>query len=279
MRPVTCSVSGRAVVISVVLLVACWVAHHRAVSPAAAEPIVGYPPLRCEGGAVQQIYEPGMFVLIDGQGGTCLRAEGSCQLHITAGAIELTSCQECLRTEGSAEMTLIATGDIHCEAFGHGIRAEGASAVAVHAGGDCAIRSEAGDIHIEGDATVALDCQGAPLPGGAPLLTQDPLIHGHAAELRVTAARPGELVWFYLSLQGIGLGPCLPELGGLCLDLLPPVHHMGTATADPGGVATLIWTVPLWLPLIDVHTQAAVERGVGGAESVTTNTVTAPVLP
>jgi hypothetical protein len=279
MRHVACRARGRAVVVSALLLMAFCVAHYRAVIPADAEPVVGYPPVRCEGGAVQQINEPGRLVLIDGQGDTCLRAEGSCQLGLTAGAIELTNCQECIRTEGSAEVTLTATGDIRCAAFGHGIRAEGASAVAVHAGGNCAIHGEAGDIHLEGEATVALDCQGAPLPGGAPLLTQDPLIRGHATELRVTAARPGELVWFYVSLQGIGLGPCLPELGGLCLDLLSPVHHVGTATADPAGVATLIRTVPLWLPLIDVHTQAAVERGVGGAESVTTNTVTAPVLP
>jgi hypothetical protein len=213
------------------------------------------------------------------RGDSCLRAEGSCQLSLTAGAIGLTNCQECLRAEGNSEILLSATGDISCAAFGHGIRAEGTSAVAVHAGGNCAIHGEAGDIHMEGDATVELDCQGVLLPGGAPLLTQDPLIIGHATELQVTSARPGELVWFYLSFQGIGLGPCLPELGGLCVDLLPPVHHLGTATADPAGVATLIWTVPLWLPLIDVHTQAAVERGVGGAESVTTNTVTAPVLP
>jgi hypothetical protein len=259
MRHVAHPVRGKAIVISALLLVAFGLAHHRAVIPAQAEPVVGYPPVRCEGGAVQQIHEPGRLVWIDGQGDTCLRAEGSCELSLTAGAIELTNCQECIRAEGEAEVLLNADGDLRCAAFGPGIRAEGASAVAVHAGGTCTIRGEAGDIHIEGEATVDLDCQGAPPPGGTPLLTQDPLILGRVTEFRVTSARPGELVWFYGSFQDIGLGPCLPELGGLCLDLLPPVHHVGTATADPAGVATLIRTVPPELPLVDVHTQAAIE--------------------
>jgi hypothetical protein len=279
MRHTACTVRGRALVISGLLLVAFYMAHHRTAITAAAEPVVSYPPLRCEGGAVQQIHEPGILVLIDGQGETCLRAEGSCQLSITAGAIGLTNCRECIRAEGNAEVVLSATGDISCAAFGNGIRAEGASAVAVHAGGHCAFDGEAGDIHIEGDATVVVDCQGAPVPGGAPLLTQDPLIRGHAATFQATPALPCELVWFFVSLKGIGLGPCLPELGGLCLDLLPPVFRLGAAPADPAGVATLIRNIPTRMPLIDVHTQAAVERGVGGAESVTTNTVTAPILP
>jgi hypothetical protein len=278
MQHVLSTVRGRAVVLSFLLL-ACGVGHPRAVIPAAGEPVVSYPPLQCEGGAVQQIDEPGMFVLIDGQGDTCLRAEGSCQLRLTAGAIGLTNCQECIRAEGNSEVVLSATGDISCAAFGDGIRGEGSSAVAVHAGGHCAFDGETGDIHIEGEATVVVDCRGAPVPGGVPLLTQDPLIRGHAATFQATPASPGELVWFFVSLTDIGLGPCLPELGGLCLDLLPPVFQLGTATADPAGVATLIRTIPPWAPLIDVHTQATVERGVGGAELVTTNTVTAPILP
>src|SRR5919106_2070660 len=53
MRHVARLVSGRAVVMSVLLLVAFWVAHHRVVIPADAEPVVGYPPVRCEGEAVQ----------------------------------------------------------------------------------------------------------------------------------------------------------------------------------------------------------------------------------
>jgi hypothetical protein len=279
MRQVARTVRGRAVVMNVLLLVACCVAHHRTALPAAAEPVVGYSPLRCEGGSVQQIHEPGRLVLIDGQGDTCLRAEGSCQLSITAGAIGLVNCQECIRAEGNAEVLLSATGDISCVAFGHGIRAEGSSAVAVHAGGLCTLEGETGDLHREGEATVVVDCQGAPLLGGAPLLTQDPLIRGRVTAFQVTPAHPGELVWFFVSPTGIGLGPCLPELGGLCLDLLPPVFQLGAAAVDAAGTATLLLTVPPQVPLIDVHTQAAVERGVGGAESVSTTTVTAPILP
>ena len=279
MRHVARLVSGRAVVMSVLLLVAFWVAHHRVVIPADAEPVVGYPPVRCEGEAVQQVHEPGRLVLIDGRGGTCLRAEGSCQLSITAGTIGLTNCRECIRAEGKTEVVLSATGDVTCAASGHGIRAEGSSAVAVHAGGHCAVEGKAGDLRLEGEATVEVDCQGAPLPGGAPLLTQAPLLRGGVSEFQVTPAHPGELVWFFVSFQGIGLGPCLPELGGRCLDLLPPVVRLGAAPVDAAGTATLLLTVPPQAPLLDVHTQAAVERGVGGTESVTTTTVTAPILP
>ena len=75
------------------------------------------------------------------------------------------------------------------------------------------------------------------------------------------------------------MGPAVPALGGLHLSLIHPVRLLGSATANPSGVATLTGTVPAGAPLIEVHTQAVIQRGASGAESVKSNTKSAPILP
>lgn len=111
------------------------------------------------------------------------------------------------------------------------------------------------------------------------VLLHDRLVRGRTVELRVTGASPGERVYFGYSLQGIGPGPCLPGLGGLCLDLLPRVVPAGSAVADLAGTAVLSVTLPADLPTIEVHTQAVIRRGPGGEESVKTNSCSALIEP
>ncbi|TAH39449.1 MAG: hypothetical protein EYC70_01300 [Planctomycetota bacterium] len=105
----------------------------------------------------------------------------------------------------------------------------------------------------------------------------DDLVRGNPAELQVTGALGGETVWFLYSTAGTGSGPCPPQLGGLCLDLLAPVQTLGSAAADTGGTATFTGIVPAGAPLIAVHFQAVVRRGPGGADSAKTATVSATI--
>ena len=115
--------------------------------------------------------------------------------------------------------------------------------------------------------------------GGGFTLAQSPLQRGQPASFTASNARPGETVYFLYSLAGTGAGPCLAQLGGLCLDLLSPVVLLGSAAADPAGTAVLDLTVPPGAPLVAVHTQAVAQRGPGGSSSVKTNTVSAVILP
>lgn len=115
--------------------------------------------------------------------------------------------------------------------------------------------------------------------GGEVVLSQGALTRAEITEFRVTGANPGETAYFFASRRGVGPGPCWPEFGELCLDLVAPVKAIGTAAADSAGTAILARRIPPRAALITVHTQAIVQRGPGGAGSVKTNTVSAPVLP
>jgi len=108
-------------------------------------------------------------------------------------------------------------------------------------------------------------------------LTAGLLIRGMPSDLIARGAFSGETVHFLYSLQGTGSGPCPPQLGGLCLDILSPVRVAGSAVADATGKAVLRVTVPATAPLVDVHLQAVAQRGAGGAASVKSNTVTTPI--
>jgi hypothetical protein len=117
------------------------------------------------------------------------------------------------------------------------------------------------------------------LGAAGPVLDQTDLVRGRPANFRVRGAAPGERVHYLYSLSGTGAGPCPGVLGGLCLDLLSPVVLMGDATANGIGTAVFSRTVPSGAPLVSLHTQAVMKRGAGGANSVKTNTVSAPILP
>lgn len=99
-----------------------------------------------------------------------------------------------------------------------------------------------------------------PLPAMAgPVFYQGPLVSGEDALLTVTGVDAGASVSFAASTAGFGPGPCIPALGGLCLDIRNPVTDLGSATANGSGVASLQVPIPAGLPLgLWVHTQAVV---------------------
>jgi Fibronectin type III domain len=108
-----------------------------------------------------------------------------------------------------------------------------------------------------------------------PMLTQDPLTRGRAAQFRVMGAHAHEIVSFLFSLAGEGDGPCSQQLGGLCVNLLSP-SVFGEATADASGTAMLTCPIPADTPAgRTIAFQAVIRRGPGGANSVKTNTITA----
>jgi hypothetical protein len=116
-----------------------------------------------------------------------------------------------------------------------------------------------------------------PMVGQIPMLTLDPLTRGRESRFRVTGANSSEVVSFLFSIAGEGDGPCSPQLGGLCVDLVTP-WVFGEAEADAAGMATLTRTIPADTPVgHEIAVQAVIRRGPGGANSVKTNAITAKV--
>lgn len=178
-----------------------------------------------------------------------------------------------------------------CDGSGHG-EGElfvGATTVTTDAGGSAAFTSAssvpvpAGWV-VTATATDALTGDTSEFSACAPVteglaLTAGPLQRGQSVALTAQNALPQERVEFLLSLRGAGSGPCPPALGGLCLDLLPPLLRIGNATADAHGDAVLLVAVPPNAPLLTAHLQAVVLRGPGGADSMKSNVVSTPILP
>ena len=118
------------------------------------------------------------------------------------------------------------------------------------------------------------------LPQGwrTPILLQEPLRRGRAAQFWVTGVRPGEVVSFLFSDTGEGAGPCAVQLGGLCVDIIDPALF-GEAPADAGGTATVARTIPTETGRGQTMAfQAVIQRGPHGEQSVKTNAMTARVL-
>lgn len=111
-----------------------------------------------------------------------------------------------------------------------------------------------------------------------PTLMQDALTQGQEVQFWVAGAAPGELVSFLFSDAGEGAGPCSPQLGGMCMDILHPATF-GAATADTSGTAVLRRTIPPGIALgHTISIQAVIKRGRNGTSSVKTNAITARVL-
>lgn len=113
----------------------------------------------------------------------------------------------------------------------------------------------------------------------SPVLAQTPLQRGQFADLTLDHLVTGEVAWFTYSLAGVGNGPPPPQLGGLFMDLLPPIEIAGQAIAGMNGIATLSVFIPANAPLLTVNTQAVVVRGNLGANSAKSNPLVAPILP
>lgn len=112
----------------------------------------------------------------------------------------------------------------------------------------------------------------------SPQVLLDPLIRGSNVSARVCNATPGESVVLTYSTSGLGAGPCPPQLGGLCMDILNPSIY-ATVTATMLGDAEFPITVPSGAPLIPIYVQAVIARGIGGASSVKSNVAIETIQP
>lgn len=103
------------------------------------------------------------------------------------------------------------------------------------------------------------------IPGSAHAalgLAVSELARGTQVSLTATGAAPGSQVGFAYSRVGEAPSAlCPPAFGGLCLDLIPPVHTLGTATADGTGQAVFVATLNASAPLITVYLQAVTLAG------------------
>lgn len=90
---------------------------------------------------------------------------------------------------------------------------------------------------------------------------------GGLGTLVAIGAHPNEMVHFAYSPAGIGPGPSPPQLGGLQLDVLPPVTRIGSARADARGVATLQVPIPPALLGRTIASQAVCARGTNSIKS------------
>jgi len=109
--------------------------------------------------------------------------------------------------------------------------------------------------------------------GASLRLDVDPLVEGELASFTVQGAVPGERAFFLYGPRGIGAGPCIGLLGGLCIDLVPPFQIFATANADAGGTASVRFPIPPGAAGHTASMQAILRRGSQGARSVKTNAV------
>ncbi|MCI0454454.1 MAG: hypothetical protein L0Y68_05615 [Candidatus Dadabacteria bacterium] len=101
--------------------------------------------INCETGFIEIVKEDDVDLVIDGEGGDCIRVGGNCTLNIDPENIILTDCERCIRAEGGAEVTLATTdGDIICDASGDGISTVGNATVILDASGSGDIDISAG---------------------------------------------------------------------------------------------------------------------------------------
>ncbi len=93
------------------------------------------------------------------------------------------------------------------------------------------------------------------------------LVLGAEATWSVSGAHPGEMVYLAYG-DALGAGPCIPQAGGLCLDITAPIGLLAQGYADDFGAVDLSVAVPADLGVRDVAAQAVVVRSLGGADSL-----------
>lgn len=135
---------------------------------------------------------------------------------------------------------------------------------------------------LDGNARVMglVDMGGYEFGGTAlPSLVSTNFIQDVTAQLRVVNAAPNELAIFVWNTAGVGAGPCLPGPASLCLQLLPPFAIASWGLTDGFGHASTWFPVPPMAPLIHLHFQALMLRGVNFGNSVATNTLSWAIQP
>lgn len=115
---------------------------------------------------------------------------------------------------------------------------------------------------------------------GSPIfLTHSNFVAGSGAAITVTGAEQDEFVHLLMSLQGVGEGPQVSQLGGLQLRLLPPVSEQAARWTDADGNAEFELQVPPGAAGRILHFQAVIRRGPRGGASVMSNTISPQVEP
>lgn len=134
-------------------------------------------------------------------------------------------------------------------------------------------------------AGTAFDVNGDGLPDECqPLLQGSPMVLGQTGYLYFIGAQPGQAVLFFLSLAGLGTGPCYFS-GTLCLDLAPfslagnprDVPLFGITTADAEGGSLLPVGVPA--ALLGISSVAFQAIAADGLYSTKSNPLVLPLLP
>ncbi|MCA9492862.1 MAG: hypothetical protein KC621_23180 [Myxococcales bacterium] len=101
---------------------------------------------------------------------------------------------------------------------------------------------------------------------------------GTTEEVVVGGLAPNEQVNVFFSTAGVGPGPCPASMGGQCFDIVGPVQPLGTPTAGADGIARLQVPIGANVPIgTSAGVQAVAIRGLGGAQTVTSNTVVTTV--
>ncbi len=121
----------------------------------------------------------------------------------------------------------------------------------------------------EGLSPELLGADQAAVPSvGGITLTIPPLYVGETATITVDNAYPGETVYIFTSLRGVGTGPCFDTLGGACMDIRPNVNLAAGNNADADGIATFNLPVPTRLLGASFGVQAAIVHGLRGVDSI-----------
>ncbi|MCC6910125.1 MAG: CHRD domain-containing protein [Phycisphaerales bacterium] len=112
-----------------------------------------------------------------------------------------------------------------------------------------------------------------------PRLSTTALARGQRATFDVLHAQANERIYFLYSMTGLGAGPSIPALGGMTLDILTPVNVIGSAVSNQQGHAAMTVLIPANAPSRELVLQAVIRRGVDGADSVKSNTISTAILP
>lgn len=109
-------------------------------------------------------------------------------------------------------------------------------------------------------------------------LAMSPLVPGGPVDITVSGVTPGDSVTLVRSDGGLGAGPCLPFLGGICMEILPGASgYRTTLTGTANSQGQVSWQVQALPPVppSDLWWQAVVFSGNPG----TSNALYNPVVP
>jgi len=108
-------------------------------------------PIVCGEGSIELTGEGGVDLVIDGEGGDCIRAEGNCSVMLNVDNVTLNDCRMCINADDTADVTILADVNIVCNATEDGISTNDDSTVILGAGNYIKITSNQGSGISAGD--------------------------------------------------------------------------------------------------------------------------------